>query len=89
MFQITCPWCGPRSEDEFAYGGEIPADGTAWDAPLDQDALAASLFMRDNVRGPHNEYWLHSGGCRQWLRVRRSTANHEVISVAVSSAGST
>jgi len=81
MFQITCPWCGPRSEDEFTYGGEIPTVGAAWDAPLDQDALAASIFMRDNVRGPLNEYWVHSGGCRQWLRVRRSTSDHEVLAV--------
>ncbi|MBL8960475.1 MAG: sarcosine oxidase subunit delta, partial [Gemmatimonadetes bacterium] len=22
MLQIPCPWCGPREEEEFRYGGE-------------------------------------------------------------------
>jgi sarcosine oxidase subunit delta len=22
MLQITCPYCGPRAEKEFTYGGE-------------------------------------------------------------------
>ena len=51
MLSIPCPWCGPRDETEFRYGGQA---GIAY--PADPDALtdaewAEYLFMRDNPKG--------------------------------------
>jgi sarcosine oxidase subunit delta len=36
------------------------------------------VFLRDNPRGTHQEYWLHVQGCRQWLVLERNTLTHEV-----------
>ena len=35
MLLIPCPWCGPRDEVEFRYGGQA---GTSY--PADPDALS-------------------------------------------------
>jgi sarcosine oxidase subunit delta len=39
------------------------------------------VFIRDNPRGAHHEYWQHVHGCRQWLRVVRDTVTHEIAAV--------
>ena len=81
MLLIACPWCGPRDETEFHYGGQAhvayPADPNA----VDDDAWAAYLFMRDNPRGPFGERWSHSLGCRRWFNVLRDTATHQILKV--------
>jgi heterotetrameric sarcosine oxidase delta subunit len=78
---IPCPWCGPRDETEFHYGGQAhvayPADPNA----VDDDAWAAYLFMRDNPRGPFSERWSHSLGCRRWFNVLRDTVTHQILTV--------
>jgi heterotetrameric sarcosine oxidase delta subunit len=28
--------------------------------------------------GWHTEWWHHSGGCRQWVKVVRNTLTHEI-----------
>ncbi len=76
MLLIRCPWCGPRDEDEFGYGG--PA-GVAY--PADPDALddaqwAAYLFVRANPKGVLDERWVHTAGCRRWFTLRRDTATN-------------
>ena len=78
MLLITCPWCGPRAHIEFTYGGDATAD-----RPADPDAVSAEewldhVYLRDNPRGPHNEWWQHSSGCRSWIKVRRDTWTHRV-----------
>ena len=59
MLLIPCPWCGPRDEIEFRYGGEAhiarPADPDA----LDDSAWADYLFMRANPKGVLAERWVH------------------------------
>ena len=79
MLRIPCPYCGPRDETEFHYGGQAhvpyPADPDA----LDDAAWAEYLFVRDNPKGPFAERWVHSAGCRRWFNVVRDTATHEVI----------
>ena len=51
MLLIPCPWCGPRDEVEFRYGGEAhiarPPDPDA----VDDAAWAEYLFMRQNPKG--------------------------------------
>ena len=40
------------------------------------------IYLRDNPLGPHDEWWLHSAGCRQWFRVRRDTRTHDILGTA-------
>ena len=43
MLQIPCPYCGPRAEAEFSYGGEAhiarPLDPAQLDEALDVRAM--------------------------------------------------
>ena len=73
MMLIPCPHCGLRDEDEFSYGGDATVVRPVDPEALDDEAWTSFLFLRDNPRGPHDELWLHAGGCRQWLLVRRDT----------------
>ena len=78
MLLIECPWCGPRAETEFSYGGEA---GIA--RPLDPDALSDAewadyLFCRTNPRGAHRELWNHAQGCRRWFGVERDTVSYRI-----------
>jgi len=40
------------------------------------------VYYRDNPRGKHSELWQHISGCRQWFRVSRDTATHEIFKTA-------
>lgn len=81
MLLIPCPWCGPREETEFSYGGEAhvvrPADPYA----LSDQEWADYLFMRTNTRGLHREQWCHSAGCRRWFNVARHTVTYKILAV--------
>jgi sarcosine oxidase subunit delta len=81
MLTITCPYCGPRGQSEFAYGGDASVQRPADDASM--EAWFAFVYQRRNPKGPHEEYWQHSVGCRTWLRVTRDTLTHEILAVAV------
>jgi heterotetrameric sarcosine oxidase delta subunit len=74
---VPCPWCGPRDEIEFRYGGQAhvayPGDPDA----LSDEAWADYLFMRDNPRGAWAERWLHTAGCRRWFNAIRDTLTYE------------
>ena len=37
------------------------------------------VYYRKNPRGNHLELWHHVSGCRQWFKVFRNTATHEII----------
>ncbi len=81
MLLIKCPWCGPRDEDEFSYGGEAHIQ-----RPTNPDALsdmewADYLFNRSNTKGWHREQWCHSHGCRRWFNVVRHTVSYEIQAV--------
>lgn len=81
MLLITCPWCGPRDEVEFAPGGEAHRARPADPSKLDDHAWAEFLFMRSNPKGVHRERWSHAQGCRRWFNVERSTVTHEILRV--------
>jgi heterotetrameric sarcosine oxidase delta subunit len=81
MLLIRCPWCGPRDEVEFRYGGQA---GIATPADVDavaDDAWAEYLYMRDNPKGPFAERWCHAAGCRRWFNAIRDTGTYEVLAV--------
>ena len=77
MLRIPCPYCGVRDHTEFSYGG----DATVIMPPIeleDTEAWFDYVYLRDNPRGAHREYWQHTNGCRQWLVVERDTLSHVI-----------
>jgi sarcosine oxidase, subunit delta len=75
---IQCPYCGPREEVEFHYGGEAhvryPEDPSA----LSDEEWARYLFFRDNPRGLFAERWVHVLGCRRWFNAIRDTVTYRI-----------
>ena len=74
-----CPWCGPRPDAEFRYGGDAgkrrPERGAS-------DAEWADyLYFRHNTKGRARELWFHHAGCRRWVELDRDTATHTVHGV--------
>jgi heterotetrameric sarcosine oxidase delta subunit len=78
MLLIPCPWCGPRDEVEFTYGGQAGIAYPEDPASLSDAEWADFLFMRDNPRGEFDERWYHVHGCRRWFDVVRDTATHRI-----------
>ena len=78
--RIPCPHCGVRDIQEFTYLGDA--------SPRRPDGLSATeaqmfdyVYLRDNPRGLHEEFWYHGAGCHAWLVVRRNTLTHSIESV--------
>ena len=82
MIEIRCPWCGPRAQIEFSYGGEAGLERPAEPLTASVEAWDAYVYERDNPKGEHDELWQHSAGCRAWLSVRRNTVTHEIVAVS-------
>jgi heterotetrameric sarcosine oxidase delta subunit len=77
MLWLTCPRCGPRPLDEFAFGGErrpVP-DWIQGDDARNLD----EVWMFENLDGVTSERWFHSAGCRRWLTVRRDTSTDTLV----------
>ncbi len=78
MLLIPCPWCGPREEVEFRYGGQAhvayPADPDA----IDDREWSRFVFYRDNPKGRFAERWVHQHGCLRWFNLVRDTATDEI-----------
>ncbi len=85
MHLIDCPWCGPRDEAEFTYRGDATVARPAADGGI--DAFYDYVYTRANPRGWHTEWWHHSGGCRQFVKVVRHTMTHAIA--ATGKAGDT
>lgn len=81
MQLIPCPWCGPREEVEFHYGGQAHVDYPAEPAELSDEEWARFVFFRDNPRGPFAERWSHAAGCRRWFNAVRDTRSYELLAV--------
>lgn len=81
MMLIECPYCGPRVETEFGYGGQAHVDYPQDPYALSDEEWARFLFYRDNPRGVHAERWLHSAGCRKWFNAIRDTRTYKIAHV--------
>jgi heterotetrameric sarcosine oxidase delta subunit len=81
MFIIKCPYCGPRDQSEFSYGGQAhisrPTNGEA----LSDQEWAEFVFIRDNPKGLFAERWVHSAGCRKFFNVLRDTATDKIYAI--------
>lgn len=81
MLLIPCPYCGPREETEFTYGGEAHIQRPTETEKLSDEEWAQYVFMRPNTKGILLERWVHAHGCRRWFNVKRDTVSHEILSV--------
>ncbi|MFJ1806947.1 MULTISPECIES: sarcosine oxidase subunit delta family protein [unclassified Streptomyces] len=81
MLLIPCPWCGPRDEAEFHYGGQAHVPYPEDPSALNDEDWARYLFFRDNPKGPFAERWSHAAGCRKWFNAVRDTATNELLAV--------
>ena len=86
--RITCPHCGERDAQEFAYLGDAtllrPVTPVA--QPIDDKVLEVwneYVHLRDNPAGEHKEHWYHQAGCRRWLVVTRDVRTHAIAGPAV------
>jgi heterotetrameric sarcosine oxidase delta subunit len=73
---IDCPYCGPRDEVEFQYGGQAHVAHPPDSGALSDEEWARYLFFRDNPRGPFAERWMHAAGCRRWFNAVRDTLTY-------------
>jgi sarcosine oxidase subunit delta len=77
MQLFPCPFCGPRSEAEFHFGGEagnLRPEG--FDAVSAED-WANYLYMRKNPKGETSEIWMHLT-CGEIFEMTRDTLTHAV-----------
>jgi sarcosine oxidase subunit delta len=81
MQLIECPWCGPREEIEFSYGGEAHVPYPAEPAALDDTEWAHYVFFRSNTKGLFAERWMHGVGCRRWFNALRDTVTYRFAAV--------
>jgi sarcosine oxidase, subunit delta len=79
MLLIPCPYCGPRDEIEFRWGGDSHVERPAI-TPSDQ-VWSDYLFIRHNTKGRNYERWLHAAGCRQWFNIERDSVTHAITAV--------
>ena len=87
--RIQCPFCGERDISEFTYSGDAsyrrpesaPTGPMGATSPDLVGRFYEAVYLRDNPAGPHEELWYHTSGCRAWLRVRRNTLTHEILTV--------
>ncbi len=79
MLLINCPYCGERPEPEFVYGGQAhiarPTDPRA----CSDQQWADYLYLRDNVKGVHNERWRHTHGCGRFFNALRDTTTDRFL----------
>ena len=76
---ISCPHCGTRPKEEFSIKGDATRMRPSPQAPA--EVWHKFVFIRDNPKGRHREFWHHVLGCRRWLVVERDTLTHEVYGV--------
>ena len=79
MLEIKCPYCGKRSQNEFAYGGDATIKRPKLNTEVSDEEWDTFVYYRKNPRGKHLELWQHISGCRQWFKAKRNTATHEII----------
>jgi sarcosine oxidase subunit delta len=79
MLLIACPYCGPRPELEFRYGGEAHIARAAEPAKADDENWTAFLFWRGNPKGLHFERWRHASGCGRFFNCVRDTVSDVIV----------
>ena len=76
---LPCPYCGPRSSEEFTYLGDASVKRPSPKAAFEK--WHEFVHERRNPMGLIREFWQHTGGCRAWLVCERNTVTHEVFNM--------
>ena len=79
MLLLPCPWCGPRDEVEFRYGGEAHIARPAEPDAQGDGEWADYLYMRTNKKGVHFERWRHIHGCARFFNCVRDTVSDRIL----------
>ena len=79
MLLIDCPFCGPRPEIEFVYGGQAHIARPALPASATDDEWTDFLYTRANTRGVHAERWRHARGCGRFFNALRDTTTDRFL----------
>lgn len=69
---FSCPFCGPRPETEFHFGGEAGNDRPHGGASVPAHDWAAYLHLRHNPKGAVREIWMHTT-CLEVFVMERDT----------------
>ncbi|VDC27533.1 sarcosine oxidase subunit delta [Pseudogemmobacter humi] len=73
---FSCPFCGPRPEYEFHFGGDLGNHRPeGFDAVPDQK-WADYLYFRNNPKGMAREVWMHLT-CGEMFSMTRDTVTME------------
>jgi len=86
MLLLTCPFCGPRSENEFVHGGPCKAQRPDNSANYTDREWVEYLTVSTNPIGPVSEKWWHVKGCGEWIIIKRDTLTHEIDAAESSAA---
>ena len=85
MIRIKCPYCGLRDHSEFNYIGDATKIRPVSPELANDEEWFDYIYIRDNPRGVHQEYWQHITGCRSYVKVLRDTVTHEVLKTGLPS----
>lgn len=81
MLLIDCPFCGPRAQVEFHFGGEAALVRPQPPDEVSDAQWSEYLYFRTNPKGDHYERWCHRAGCGLWFNVMRNTVSHRITGV--------
>jgi sarcosine oxidase subunit delta len=79
MLLIDCPYCGPRPEIEFRYGGEAHLARPVDPSQLSDEEWASFLYRRSNPKGRFAERWRHTHGCARFFNAIRDTVSDKFV----------
>ena len=82
MLYIKCPFCGYRSQKEFADVGDWTVKRPKLKQNKYDEKWNEFIYLRKSLRVKHIELWHHVAGCRQWFKVQRNTVTHEIFQTA-------
>ncbi len=83
MIRIRCPFCGVRDHEEFNYIGDATKIRPSEPGLASDEEWYDYIYIRNNPKGPHEEYWQHVAGCRSVVKVLRDTFTHEVLATGL------
>lgn len=77
MQMFPCPFCGPRDEAEFSFGGEAGKARPEPAGAVSPETWSGFLYLHSNPRGFSREIWLHAS-CGEFFLMERDTGDHAV-----------
>ena len=68
-----------RSQNEFSYGGDATVKRPELNKKISDQDWDNFVYNRKSLRGKLLEHPLRLSRCRQWIKVERDTATHEIF----------